>query len=117
MRTLILLLAAAAATGAQAQAEPTPGQRFLERNDRNGNGALDAEEYRNFSARLFARRDRNADGVLTPDEYPATSDVLRQVDFMAQSEASFERHDRNGDERLDLEEIAALRAAHGTGEQ
>lgn len=115
MRTLILLVAAAAATGAHAQALPepaaAPGKGFLERNDRNGDGALDAEEYRNFCARLFARRDRNADGVLTPDEYPATSDALQRVDFMAQSDASFENHDRNGDERLDLGEIAALRAA------
>lgn len=111
----MLLAAAAIATGAYAQAGPVPGQRFLERNDRNGDGALDAEEYRNFSARLFARRDRNADGQLTPDEYPATSDALGRAEFMAQSEAGFASLDRNGDERLDLDELRALHAANPTG--
>lgn len=115
MRILMLVAAAAIATGAHAQAGPTPGQRFLERNDRNGDGALDAEEYRNFSARLFARRDRNADGVLTPDEYPGTADSLQRIEFMVQSDATFESHDRNGDQRLDLDELRALRAENPTG--
>ncbi|MFY2763865.1 hypothetical protein [Arenimonas sp. MALMAid1274] len=113
MKTIVLLAGLLAASGAwAAEVSEAPGNRFLHRYDRNGDGRIDAEEYRNFTARLFARRDRNGDGVISADEHGVADggDISRD-DFIAQSDAAFASHDSNGDGYMDLAEIVAARKA------
>lgn len=112
MKPIILLAGLLAVTGAAAaEVSEAPGNRFLHRYDRNGDSRIDAEEYRNFTARLFARRDRNGDGVLGADEHGGGEGDISREDFMAQSDAAFAGHDSNGDGFMDLAEIVAAREA------
>ena len=115
MKALMLLAGLVVTTGAVGQepaAPAAPDDRFLARNDRDGDGRLDREEYRNFLARLFARRDADGDGRLGPGEHRQDGADLSREEFFAQAEAGFDRHDADGDGSLAPDELRAYRAAH-----
>lgn len=70
---LALFAIALSALGVHAQAQtPGPGDpdTAFERMNRDGNGWIDAEEFRNGMLRRFAVLDRNGDGVLDAAEIP-----------------------------------------------
>ena len=50
---------------------PVTSESLLKRMDRDGDGKLSFEEYRNAMIRRFAHADRDRDGVLRGDEIPA----------------------------------------------
>jgi len=129
MKTTLLCLAllapwaapAAAATPPQDQApEITVGQ-ILERMDRDNDGQVSFEEYRNAMIRHFHAADRNADGGLQSSEIPPEWVVLSAADlvdgritldvFSDELPAGFNAYDSNGDGRLDNAELNALATA------
>ena len=94
--------------------------------DRNGDGKVDYEEYRNSMMRRFGNADRNDDGVLRGDELPQHMVVIREaakvgsdgavtVDaFTDALKPVFDRFDANHDgvlEGQEIESFARARAA------
>lgn len=123
-----LVLAGLFATGAHAA--DTPGDskaRLLQRMDRNGDGKISFEEYRNAMLRRFDARDKNHDGVLDGAEFPkewlagaAIEDAqhrLSRDDFSDQLESTFERFDADKDGQLAGAEIDAFAAARKAREE
>ncbi len=72
------------------------GQSDFAASDRDGNGTLDSEEFRDRMVETFYLMDKNGDGHLTMDELPAAS----RQDFAAA--------DKNGDGRLVLTEFLII---------
>ncbi len=129
---LIGALALAACLSAQA-AKPSKAdkpvdtpQRMLARMDRNVDGKISFEEFRNAVTRRFDARDKNKDGVLSADEVPkewlivsATDQADGQVtheEFAAALQPTFDRFDADHDGQLDTTEIAAFAAARAAKE-
>jgi EF-hand domain pair len=100
---------------ANAVSPPPPGQpvdtakAMLDRMDRNLDGKISFEEYRNAMVRRFGARDVNDDGVLEGDEFPkewlAGAAVLPLV---------FDGFDADKDGQFNAAEIAVFAAARKT---
>lgn len=122
LAALATLTTAQAGEPQQPAATPvdTP-KAMLDRMDRNQDGMISLEEYRNAMIRRFAARDRNDDGVLEGDEFPAEwlAGASTQVatgkvtfeQFSAELPLVFDRFDANKDGQLEAAEIAAFAAA------
>ena len=91
---------------------------MLDRMDRNVDGKISFEEYRNAMIRRFGARDRNDDGVLEGDEFPkewlAGADVQEATgkvtweQFAIQLVVVFDQFDSDKDGQLDAAELAAF---------
>ena len=84
--------------GAGTAALAAGGQSDFAASDRDGNGTLDSEEFRDRMVETFYLLDKNGDGHLTMDELPAAS----HQDFAAA--------DKNGDGVLSRAEVKAAEA-------
>lgn len=106
------------------RADHKPGDRksrLLARMDRNGDGKISFEEYRNAMLRRFDGRDKNHDGVLDGDEFPpqwlagaAIASEQKRIsrdDFSDQLQPSFDHFDTDKDGQLDGAELDAFLAA------
>jgi Ca2+-binding EF-hand superfamily protein len=118
----------ASAASPQPAGQPVDtAQAMLDRMDRNVDGKISFEEYRNAMVRRFGARDVNQDGVLEGDEFPkewlAGADVEQATgkvtfeQFSAELSLVFDRFDANKDGQLDATEIAAFAAARKTQEE
>jgi Ca2+-binding EF-hand superfamily protein len=95
--------------------------RLLERMDRDLDGKISFEEYRNAMLKRFDANDKNGDGVLDTSEYPkewvagadtrAASGKISWADFGDALQPTFNRFDGDHDGKLDGAEIAAFAAA------
>jgi Ca2+-binding EF-hand superfamily protein len=125
-----LLLCMTSATAAEKSDADGPGDtraRVLTRMDRNGDGKISFEEYRNAMLRRFAARDKNNDGVLDGSEFPrewlagAAEEAAQQrvtlEDFGAELETTFKRFDSNGDGELEGAELDAFVSARRAKEE
>ena len=95
--------------GAATAALAAGAQSDFAASDRDGNGSLDSEEFRDRMVETFYLLDKNGDGHLTMDELPAAS------------RADFKAADKNGDGRLVLKEFLivhffSFRAADTNGD-
>lgn len=102
-------------------------QRLVQRMDRNIDGKISFEEYRNAMLRRFDDSDANGDGVLEGEEFPrewvagadvkAATDKVSWADFGASLQSVFDRFDGDKDGQLDSAEIDALAAARKSQEE
>jgi hypothetical protein len=102
-------------------------QAMLDRMDRNLDGKISFEEYRNAMVRRFGARDVNDDGVLEGDEFPkewlAGADVQEATgkvtweQFGVELQLVFDHFDVDKDGQLDAAEIAAFAAARKAQEE
>lgn len=122
-----VLATASAGTHAQAQAKESvevTSKQILARMDRNGDGKVSEEEFRNAMMRRFASADANRDGVLSNDEVPTHSVVVQnsengggQVkleDYSASLKTVFDQNDADRDGQLagdEIEKLAQARSA------
>jgi len=100
---------------------------MLDRMDRNQDGKISLEEYRNAMIRRFGAQDRNDDGVLEGDEFPpewlAGADVhgaagkVSFEQFAGELPTVFDRFDANRDGQLEAAEVAAFAAARKAHEE
>ena len=125
-----VLLAAVAASAAESPPASKPvdtAQAMLDRMDRNLDGKISFEEYRNAMVRRFGARDVNDDGVLEGDEFPkewlagaavegATGKVSFEQ-FTAELPLVFDRFDADKDGQLNAAETAAFAGARKTQEE
>jgi Ca2+-binding EF-hand superfamily protein len=125
-----VLLAAVAASAAEAPPAAKPvdtAQAMRDRMDRNVDGKISLEEYRNAMVRRFGARDLNDDGVLEGDEFPkewlAGADVQEATgkvsfeQFTAELPRVFAGFDADKDGQLNAAEIAAFAGARKTQEE
>lgn len=130
LKAAILTLSLLFATTASAKTSDKPidsSQRLLERMDRNIDGKISFEEYRNAMLRRFDARDKNGDGVLEGKEYPkewlagagqeAIAGKLTWDEFGAALQPTFDQYDVDRDGLLDSSEIAAFAAARKAQEE
>ena len=120
-------VAANAANPPQADQPVDTAQAMLDRMDRNVDGKISFEEYRNAMIRRFGARDRNDDGVLEGDEFPkewlAGADVqgatgkVTWEQFADELQLVFDQFDVDRDAQLDAGEIAAFAAARKSQEE
>lgn len=84
--------------------------------DRNGDGKISREEFRNEAARAAFDADKNQNGVLDPDEFKLTDDQRKAMDsdgdgkvsvqeFQVGQMAGFDALDKNHDGVLDAGEL------------
>jgi len=100
---------------------------MLDRMDRNVDGKISFEEYRNAMTRRFGARDRNDDGILEGDDFPkewlagadlqAATGKVTWEQFAAELQLVFDSFDVDQDGQLDAAEIAAFAAARKTQEE
>ena len=125
-----MLLGAVAANAASSDPAGQPvdtAKAMLDRMDRNLDGMISIEEYRNAMIRRFGARDLNDDGVLEGDEFPkewlAGADVQEATgkvtweQFAIQLVVVFDQFDRDRDGQLDAAELAAFADARKTREE
>jgi hypothetical protein len=125
-----VLLGTVAANAASPEPAGQPvdtAQAMLDRMDRNVDGKISFEEYRNAMVRRFGARDVNDDGVLEGDEFPkewlAGADVqeatgkVTWAQFAVELQLVFDHFDVDKDGQLDATEIAAFAAARKTQEE
>jgi hypothetical protein len=120
-------MAANAASPQPADQPVDTAKAMLDRMDRNVDGKISFEEYRNAMIRRFGSRDRNDDGVLEGDEFPkewlAGADVqgatgkVTSEQFSVELQSVFDRFDVDKDGQLDAAETAAFAAARKTQEE
>jgi Ca2+-binding EF-hand superfamily protein len=125
-------MALATMTASAADPQPTDqpvvtAKAMLDRMDRNVDGEISFEEYRNAMVRRFGARDVNDDGVLEGDEFPkewlAGADVQEATgkvnfeQFAVELQLVFDQFDADKDGQLDATEIAAFAAARKTQEE
>lgn len=86
----------------------------FDRIDRNGDGAISAEEFRNYMAATYGRKDADDNRILTwgelhADGRPQPADWVdfSLDDVMAAIPTAFAQRDRDGDGKLSREEMAA----------
>jgi len=126
----LALMTGTAANAADSQPADQPvdtAAAMVERMDRNLDGKISFEEYRNAMVRRFDARDRNGDGVLEGDEFPkewlAGADVQGAIgkvswdQFVGELQLVFDRFDGNKDGQLEAAEIAAFAAARKAEEE
>ncbi len=99
----------------------TTVQRILARMDRDNNGQVGFEEYRNAMTRRFHAVDKNGDGVLQANELPEEWVVVNASDipangmgleaFAEHMRSSFASFDANHDGSLDNDELTVLAKA------
>lgn len=116
-----LAVLAIAAAHAQAKESVEVGaKQIVDRMDRDGDGKIGEEEFRNAMMRRFASADANGDGVLSGDEVPSHSLVVQgaersgQVkleDFSGSLNNVFGQYDADRDGQLAGEEIDKLARA------
>lgn len=130
------LIGAAVALGTMTAnaASPQPADQpvdtakaMLDRMDRNLDGKISIEEYRNAMIRRFGARDLNDDGVLQGDEFPkewlAGADVQEATgkvtweQFAIQLVVVFDQFDSDKDGQLVAVELAAFADARKTKEE
>jgi Ca2+-binding EF-hand superfamily protein len=118
----LVSVSASSAVAAEKKAAPaapaTSVQRILQRMDRDNNGQVGFEEYRNAMTRRFHAVDKNADGALQASEIPPEWVVVDAADvpaaglaldaFADHMRASFNSFDANHDNSLDHDELTAL---------
>ncbi len=102
-------------------------QAMLDRMDRNLDGKISLEEYRNAMVRRFGARDVNDDGVLEGDEFPkewlagaAVEGATGRVSFeqfTTELPLVFDSFDADKDGQLNAAEIAVFAAARKTQEE
>jgi hypothetical protein len=127
---IAVMLGAMSANAADPQPADKPvdtAQAMLDRMDRNVDGKISLEEYRNAMVRRFGARDVNDDGALDGDEFPkewlAGADVQGATgkvsfdQFTAELPLVFGSFDANKDGQLDSAEIAAFAAARKSQEE
>ena len=125
---MVLGMMAANAANPQPADQPVDtANAMLDRMDRNVDGKISFEEYRNAMIRRFGARDGNDDGVLEGDEFPkewlAGADVqgatgkVTWEQFAVELQLVFDRFDVDKDGQLDAAEIAAFAAARKTQEE
>ena len=124
---LLGTLAANAASPQPADQPVDTAKAMLDRMDRNMDGKISLEEYRNAMVRRFGARDVNDDGVLEGDEFPkewlAGADVQEATgkvtfeQFAVELQLVFDHFDVDKDGQLDATEIAAFAAARKTQEE
>ena len=125
-----VLLAAVAASAAESPPVSKPvdsAQAMRDRMDRNVDGKISLEEYRNAMVRRFGARDLNDDGVLEGDEFPkewvAGADVQEATgkvsfeQFTAELPLVFAGFDADKDGQLDATETAVFASARKTREE
>jgi Ca2+-binding EF-hand superfamily protein len=128
MGAVVVLLAAIAANAAEPAGKPVDtAQALRDRMDRNVDGRISLEEYRNAMVRRFGARDVNDDGVLDGDEFPkewlAGADVQEATgkvsfeQFSAELPLVFDGFDADKDGQLDAAETAAFAGARRTREE
>jgi len=127
--TAVLLgTATATAAGPEPAGQPVDtAKAMLDRMDRNLDGKISIEEYRNAMIRRFGARDLNDDGVLEGDEFPkewlAGADVQEATgkvtweQFAIQLVVVFDQFDSDKDGQLDAAELAAFADARKTKEE
>lgn len=123
---LTVLAVAAPATFAATKPVDT-GKRMLDRMDRNVDGKIGFEEYRNAMMRRFDARDHDKNGVLEGKEIPkewlvgadvaAAEGKVSQAAFAGELQPVFDRFDANRDGELDAAEVAAYAAARRAHEE
>jgi hypothetical protein len=124
---LLGTVAANAASPPPASPPVDTAQAMLDRMDRNLDGKISLEEYRNAMVRRFGARDVNDDGVLEGDEFPkewlagaavegATGKVSFEQ-FTAELPMVFDRFDADKDGQLNAAETAAFAGARKTQEE
>jgi len=129
---LAALIALAAFTTQAAEPSSTSppvdtAKAMLDRMDRNQDGKISFEEYRNAMVRRFGARDVNDDGVLEGDEFPkewlagaAVEGATGKVgfeQFTAELPLVFDGFDADKDGQLNAAETAAFAAARKTQEE
>jgi hypothetical protein len=125
---MVLGMTAANAANPQPSDQPVDtAKAMLDRMDRNVDGKISFEEYRNAMIRRFGARDRNDDGVLEGDEFPkewlAGADVqgatgkVTWEQFAVELQLVFDQFDVDKDSQLDAAEIATFAAARKTQEE
>lgn len=102
-------------------------QRILARMDRDNDGKVGFEEYRNAMTRRFHAVDKNADGLLQATELPEEWVVVQAADipsgglglesFSEHMRNSFSAFDSNQDGSLDHDELIALAKARAAREE
>ena len=102
-------------------------QRILARMDRDNDGKVGFEEYRNAMTRRFHAVDKNADGALQPDELPEEWVVVQATDipagglgleaFSDHMRTSFAGFDANRDGSLEHDELIALAKARAARQE
>jgi hypothetical protein len=125
-----VLLGAVAANAASPDPAGQPvdtAKAMLDRMDRNLDGKISIEEYRNAMIRRFGARDLNDDGVLEGDEFPkewlAGADVQEATgkvtweQFAIQLVVVFDQFDSDKDGQLDAAEIAVFADARKRKEE
>lgn len=101
---------------AAADTPVTSTQQLLKRMDRNNDGKVSFEEYRNAVSRRFHALDRDGDGLLQDSEIPPEwrvgeaggAGALTHEEFAAHLPTVFREFDRNQDGQLDHDELTAL---------
>lgn len=83
--------------------------QLFARFDRNGDGRVSAQEYRDYLAQGFRALDRNGDGVVSRAEQPGGQGRrdLAVTDYLTQIDARFVRQDADRNGWLDGAELAA----------
>ena len=124
---VLATLTASAASSQPADQPVDTAKAMLDRMDRNLDGKISFEEYRNAMVRRFGARDVNDDGVLEGDEFPkewlagaavegATGKVSFEQ-FTAELPLVFDGFDADKDGQLDAAETTAFAGARKTREE
>ncbi|GAA5483440.1 EF-hand domain-containing protein [Haloferula sargassicola] len=90
-------------------------KRFFEHLDRDGDGRLTPKDHRPGEGfhRMFGRLDEDHDGLLSFEEFRKAPWIARQGEDA--QEDQFEELDKNGDQKLDPEEMRRGADAHRSG--
>jgi Ca2+-binding EF-hand superfamily protein len=117
MQRVSWLMALALVAGASAKIDGALAQGagdVFDRIDRNGDGVISEEEFRNWMAATYGRKDADGNRILTwaelhPDGRPQPADWVdfSLDDVMAAIPVAFAQRDRDGDGKLSREEMAA----------
>ena len=117
----IVLLATTAAQGQTRQSVDVTSQSITTRMDRNGDGKIGYEEFRNAGMRRFSAADGNGDGVLNGDEVPTHSLIVeksevavgevKRDDYSDALQPVFDSFDADHDGSLAGDEIEKLAQA------
>lgn len=122
--SVVLLLSSWSGMAAAADQAASPiidADVILKRMDRDNDGKVSLEEYRNALSRRFHALDADMDGVLRADEIPRewlevsdadiSGDGLNLQELSAHLQPVFQGFDLDRDGRLDRDELAGLAQA------